>query len=36
MTVDLFGVFWAAGARSRRWVFPVSLAAAQVHVLLAQ
>jgi len=36
MTVDLFGMFWTAAARSRRWVFPVSLAAVQDRVLLAK
>jgi hypothetical protein len=34
--VDLFGMFWTAGARSRRWVFAVRLAAAQDRDLLAQ
>jgi hypothetical protein len=34
--VDLFGMFWTARLRSRRWVFPMSLAAAQDRVLLAQ
>jgi len=36
MTVDLFGMFRTAAARSRRRVFPLSLAAVQDHVLLAQ
>jgi hypothetical protein len=36
MKVDLFGMFQAASTRPRRRVFPVSLAAAQDRVMLAQ